>query len=114
MTAKRPKARTSPPGPARRRSRRAFLVIPVELVWTRKDGVRVRESTETEVISPNGALLRTKTHIPPGTEVELIHHKTRQSTQARVVGTRPSPQNGTLRIAVEVAVPSETFWGVSF
>jgi len=98
----------------RRRSGRVFLVVPVDVVWRRSDGVRVRESAHTEVVNAHGALLRINTHLSRGTEVELIHHKTHQSTRARVVSTYPNQPDGVPRVAVELSVPSATFWGVSF
>lgn len=106
---------TSPTGEkSRRRSERVFLVVPIDVVWRRSDGLRVRESARTEVVNAHGALLRINTHLPRGTEVELIHHKTHQSTRARVVGTYPNQPDGVPRVAVELSVPSATFWGVSF
>lgn len=105
---------TTPPAENRRRSQRVFLVIPIDVVWRRSDGVRVRESAHTEVVNAHGALLRINIHLPRGTEVELIHHKTRQSTRAHVVATYPTQPDGVPRIAVELSVPSATFWGVTF
>jgi hypothetical protein len=90
------------------------LVVPLDVVWRRSDGVRVRESAHTEVVSAHGALLRINLHLPRGTEVELIHHKTRQSARAHVVATYPNQPDGVPRIAVELSVPSSTFWGLTF
>lgn len=98
----------------RRRSQRALLVIPVNLTWATEDGVRVTEQAQTEEINAHGALLRMKSCLPTSMEVELSHPRTHQSTRARVVGTRHPEPDGSVRVAVELAVPSETFWGVSF
>ncbi len=48
------------------------------------------------------------------TEVVLTHHKTRQSTKARIVRTDSSNGDKIQLIAVELDVPSETFWGITF
>ncbi len=90
------------------------MFVPVELAWTGKDGVRAQETVVTESISPHGAVLRVKAHLPFTTEVVLTHHKTRQSTKARIVRTDSSNGDKIPLIAVELDVPSETFWGITF
>lgn len=97
----------------RRRSQRVFLVVPVDVVWTRSDGLRVREPAHTEVVNAHGALLRIDAKLPRGAEVQLIHRKTHNSTRARVVSMCPAEKDGVPRIAFELAEPSETFWGIS-
>jgi len=49
-----------------------------------------------------------------GGDLELTNLLSGQSTQARVVGTARSKVGAFLGIAVALAVPSETFWGVNF
>lgn len=97
----------------RRRSQRVYLVVPVDVVWTRSDGLRVREPAHTEVVNAHGALLRIDAKLHLGTEVQLIHRKTHNSTRARVVNIYPPEKDGVPRIAFELTEPSETFWGVS-
>jgi hypothetical protein len=96
-----------------RRSQRVFLVVPIDVVWGRSDGLRVREAGHTEVVNAHGALLRTSAKFPCKKEVKLIHRKTHNSTVARVVRNFPSQNDGVPRSAVELAEPSEMFWGVS-
>ncbi len=97
-----------------RRSQRVLLVIPVEVRWTLQDGVRVTEHAETEEVNAHGALLRMKTHLRISTEMELSRPRTHQSAKAKVVGIRGEAGPGWLNpVAVELAAPSETFWGVS-
>ncbi len=90
------------------------MVVTVELAWTGKDGVRAQETVVTESISAHGAVLRVKAHLPVTTEVVLTHHKTRKSTKARIVRTDSSNGDEIQLIAVELDVPSETFWGITF
>jgi len=80
--------------------------------WRRKDGLRVRESAETEVVSAHGALLRMNVQIRPKTEVILKELTTHQTVPARIVRVDPPAQDGIARIAVELTTPSETFWGL--
>lgn len=98
----------------RRRSTRVLLVMPVDVAWTSKEGLQVQEHAETEVVSQHGAMLRMSTRLPVGVQVELRRPASGMSGKARVVGVgNPSP-DGMARVAVELAVPSDAFWGISF
>ncbi len=97
----------------RRRSQRVHLAIPVEVGW-QEDRVHVSEHAETEVLNAYGALLRMKPHLPIPIDVELSKPREGLSTPARVVGFREPTPKGLLGVAVELAAPSETFWGISF
>jgi hypothetical protein len=98
----------------RRRSTRVLLVMPVDVAWTSKDGLQVQEHAETEVVSQHGAMLRMGTRLPVGVQLELRRPASGMSGKARVVGVgNPSP-DGMARVAVELAVPSDAFWGISF
>jgi len=98
----------------RRRSTRVLLVMPVDVVWASKEGVQVRESAETEVVSQHGAMLRMSSRLPVGVQVEVRRPGSGKSAKARVVGVgNPSP-DGMARVAVELLAPSDAFWGVSF
>ena len=97
----------------RRRSQRVHLAIPVEVGW-QENHVRVSEHAETEVLNAYGALLRMKPHLPIPIDVELSKPREGLSTSARVVGFREPTPKGLLGVAVELAAPSETFWGIRF
>jgi hypothetical protein len=98
----------------RRRSTRVLLVIPVEVAWTTREGSGCSEKAETEVVSQHGAMLRMPTRLAPGTKLRINRQANQQSCEARVVGVgNPSP-DGLARVAVEMTVPSDAFWGVSF
>lgn len=98
----------------RRRSTRVLLVIAVDVSWTSKDGLQVQEHAETEVVSLHGAMLRMSTRLPVGVQVEVRRPANGQTAKARVVGVgNPSP-DGLARVAVELTVPSDAFWGISF
>ncbi len=97
----------------RRRSQRVHLAIPVEVGW-QEDHEHVSEHAETEVLNAYGALLRMKPHLPIPIDVELSRPREGLSTPARVVGFREPTPKGLLGVAVELAAPSETFWGISF
>lgn len=104
----------SAPESDRRRSTRVLLVMPVDVAWTSKDGLQVQEHAETEVVSQHGAMLRMGTRLPVGMHVELRRPASGMSGKARVVGVGNPAPDGMARVAVELAVPSDAFWGISF
>lgn len=96
----------------RRRSQRVLIIIPVNVSWTTKDGVRVKEEAHTEVVSRHGALLRLKGSLPVGAKVELSRHHTGHSSHAKVVWSGKPDVEGVGRVAVELSETSDEFWGV--
>lgn len=111
MTAGDSSAKLRPSRRELRRSGRVALSVPVEVSWRTSDDTVVRESTESLEVSNHGAILRMKTHPPPHSQLELINRFSNEVAQAQVVGRRPSSPDG---VAVEMLVPSETFWGITF
>ncbi len=114
MSGTQPTADTSPKGKERRRSQRVYLLIPLEVTWTTIENAQIKEPAETEEVNAHGALLRVKNPPPPGTTVKLTHGHTGNSTPARVISERKHSPTGYRQVAVELAAPSETFWGISF
>ncbi len=102
-----------------RRSHRLFLVMRLGVAWTREDGTRAIEDAETEEVNACGALLRIKPNVLLPLEFEIINRKSNQSTRVRLVGVDLlaagglPPKDGMRRLAVELAVPGRTFWGVT-
>jgi len=107
--------RTDPTGAQRRRSQRVHLAVPVDVAWKTSDGVRHSEHANAEVVNAYGGLLEMIEPYPPLKQVvELYHSSTHRSCRARVVWVT-EPENGKpARIAVELAIPSQAFWGISF
>jgi hypothetical protein len=123
----------------RRRSERVLLAVPLEVSWTTNTGARVVKRAKTEVVNAHGALLRLKTSIPTETNVRLTRifpepeitfdlkpaptgsradgaqPQEPPTGSARVVWARdPEPPDGLARVGVELYVPSQKFWGISF
>ncbi len=105
---------TEPSGAERRRSARVRLAVPLKATWTNEQGGRISEYAETEVLNAQGGLLCMKTGQPIAMEIQLTNQQTQETARARVVGFRESRPKGVLRVAVEFASASQTFWGVSF
>jgi hypothetical protein len=97
-----------------RRSRRFPFVSPVEATWQEPSGAIVRESGRATEVNAQGGLLELKTYPPSGSQIELKNLISHESSHARVVGPRRSAEGHLLGIAVELLIPSETFWGSSF
>ncbi|HEV2196961.1 MAG TPA: hypothetical protein VGR55_15350 [Candidatus Acidoferrum sp.] len=65
-------------------------------------------------VNAQGGLLEMKTYPSVGTQIEITNLLSHESTQARVVGVRRNAEGRLLGVAVELVVPSETFWGMNF
>lgn len=100
--------------PERRRSGRFPVLVPIEVRWQGPDGVSVREEAQTRQVNPQGGLLHMKTYPDIGSRVELVNFLSAERAQARVLEMRRSKEGAVLGIAVELVVPSDTFWGVNF
>ena len=101
-------------GADRRKTQRFSLVVPVEVEWTDPDGVSFKEEARAKNVNVNGALLHIKKYPRVNTEVVLKNLVTGESTKARVAAIRRSRDGNLLGVILELLVPSETFWGLTF
>lgn len=98
----------------KRRSRRFPFISPVEATWQEPNGKIFREAGQATEVNAQGGLLEMKTYPAVGTQMEITNILSHEFTQARVVGIRRNAEGRLLGVAVELLVPSETFWGVNF
>lgn len=98
----------------KRRSRRFPFISPVEATWQEPNGKIFREAGQATEVNAQGGLLEMKTYPAVGTQIEITNLLSHEFTQARVVGVRRNSEGRLLGVAVELLVPSETFWGVNF
>ncbi len=98
----------------RRRARRFSLVVPVEVEWIDLAGVGFKEEARARNVNDHGALLHMKKYPRLNSEVVLKNCLTRESKQARLTGIRRGKAGELLGVIVELLVPSETFWGLTF
>lgn len=104
-----------PPSTAgKRRSRRFPFISPVEATWQESNGKIFRESGQATEVNAQGGLLEMKTYPAVGTQFEITNLLSHESSHARVVGVRRNAEGRLLGVAVELLVPSDTFWGVNF
>jgi hypothetical protein len=97
-----------------RKSTRFPVVIPVQVQWQEPSGKSFKETAQAKEVNAQGGLLDMKIYPWVGGDLELTNLHSGQSTQARVVGTRRSKDGVFLGVAVALAVPDESFWGVNF
>jgi hypothetical protein len=100
-------------GPERRRSRRIQHFLSAEIVWHSGEGIYVREQAETENVSPHGALLRLKPATPLSQTISLRPAGGGSWQVAKVKRRETDSPDGWTHIAIDLAEPSEAFWGVS-
>jgi len=110
MSPENPGADLQQHGPEQRRSWR-FPVVVVLLVKWEQDHVIFSEDAQALEVNLYGATLRMKAHPPVGTKIELTNRLSNQTVQAQVVAIRHSKSGA---VAVELRLPSETFWGTTF
>jgi hypothetical protein len=100
--------------PGRRRSRRFPFVSAVEATWQEANGKVFRETGRATEVNTQGGLVELKSYPAVGIQIELTNLVSHESSHARVVGVRRNAQGHLTGVAVELLVPSETFWGFSF
>lgn len=103
-----------PPRGEQRRGSRFPVVVFVEAKWQGPSGKLVTEAAQAMEVSAVGGLLDMNSYPSIGSELELTNLLSNETAGARVVGTRRSKDGAFLRVAVELLVPSQTFWGLNF
>jgi len=86
----------------------------VEATWQETSGRIFREAGQATEVNAQGGLLEMKTYPAVGSQIELTNLLSHESLHARVVGVRRNAEGRLLGVAVELLVPSDTFWGVNF
>lgn len=98
-------------GRKQRRSQRVLWRTPMFVIWEAQAGLKVREQAETEIVNAHGALLRLQTTRLAKKSLSLLNPQTHESQVARVVW-HDTGSVQEVRVGVELAAPSETFWGI--
>jgi hypothetical protein len=98
----------------KRRGVRFPVVVPVEAKWQEASGKNIKEAANAIEVNAQGGLLEMKNYPSVGSHLDLTNLLSAESFRARVVGTRRSTGGHVLGVAVELLIPSETFWGVNF
>ncbi|OLC96592.1 MAG: hypothetical protein DMG35_13000 [Acidobacteria bacterium] len=109
MTANGPPIKTE-----KRRGARFPVVVPIEAKWQQASGKSVKQAAKAIEVNAQGGLLEMKVYPSIGSQLELTNLLSGEAFRARVVGTRRTTEGHVLGVAVELLIPSETFWGVNF
>jgi hypothetical protein len=96
-----------------RRGSRFPVVVPVQAKWQEATGKTVVETAQAREVNAQGGLISMKTFPSVGSQLELTNLLSGETYRARVVGVRRK-EGAILGVAVELLIPSETFWGVNF
>src|SRR5260370_222117 len=96
-----------------RRGSRFPVVVPVQAKWQETTGKTVVETAQAREVNAQGGLLNMKTFPSVGSQLELTNLLSSETYRARVVAIRRK-EGAILGVAVELLIPSETFWGVNF
>jgi hypothetical protein len=97
----------------RRKSQRFQVPIPIEASWRGPSGRAVKEAAVGRQVNAQGALLKMASYPAIGSRVTLTNFFSAKTAEARVLGTPYAREGVSHGIAVELIVPSESFWGVS-
>ena len=96
-----------------RRSNRFPVIVPVQAKWQEAGGRTMVENAQAREVNTQGGLLDMKTFPSVGSQLELTNLISNETYRARVVAIRRKESRVT-GVAIELLVPSETFWGVNF
>jgi hypothetical protein len=96
----------------RRRSQRFPVCVPLEVSWRGLDNEAVKEDAVARHVNANGGLLEMIRQPEMGSRITIANLISAETAEARVLAT-PNTREGVAHgIAVELIVPSESFWGV--
>jgi hypothetical protein len=96
----------------RRRWQRFAVNVPVEVSWRGPDDQVVKQEALARYVNSNGGLLEMMEQPEFGSRVTIANLISAETAEARVLAT-PNTREGVAHgIAVELIVPSESFWGV--
>jgi hypothetical protein len=104
---------TPPSKKEQRRSSRFPVIVPVQAKWQEATGRVVVETAQAREVNTQGGLLDMKTFPSVGSQLELTNLISGETYRARVVAIRRK-EGSVLGVAIELLIPSETFWGVNF
>src|SRR6202171_5904710 len=96
-----------------RRGSRFPVIVPVQAKWQEATGRIVVENAQAREVNTQGGLLDMPNFPSVGSQLELTNLLSGETYRARVVAIRRKDGH-ILGVAVELLIPSESFWGVNF
>ena len=101
------------PKTEQRRGSRFPVIVPVQAKWQEATGRIVVENAQAREVNTQGGLLDMQNFPSVGSQLELTNLISGETYRARVVAIRRK-EGRVVGVAVELLIPSETFWGVNF
>lgn len=100
----------------RRRSSRISVRIPVQVSLSRNaQGEQLSAPAEAIGVSRCGALIRVPFAVTPGARLQVIHGRSREAREFRVVRVSERKSDGLFDLGAEILFPNcHNFWGVAF
>ncbi len=101
----------------RRRSWRSPVLVPIAVWWEESSGKGMKAEAQAKEVNNHGGLLQflDAEKLPAvGTEMRLKNMLSGEDALAVSTGVRRSKCGTVLGVAVELRLPSETFWGLTF
>lgn len=96
----------------RRRQQRFAVHVPLEVSWRGPDNEVVKQEAVARQVNANGGLLEMAIQPEMGIRITIANLISAETAEARVLAT-PNTREGVAHgIAVELIVPSESFWGI--
>ncbi len=95
-----------------RRSPRRHVRLPVLVRYCDRGGTAHEENAETGVVGAYGALLFLAHSVAVGQSIEIVSLRSWETTLARVVWAGGFSEDGRVRVGIDLAQPSYSFWGV--
>lgn len=97
-----------------RRSHRFTLLLPLRVEWRTAGGTPFQIDAYAREVSSHGGVVQMSEYPAVGQTLTIHNPANGQTSQARAIGLRHSPEGEVLGMALALAEPSETFWGMSF
>src|ERR1700676_2028579 len=101
----------------KRRSWSSPVLDPIAVWWEESDGKDMKAYAQAKEVNFHAGLLHflDEEVLPAvGAEMKLTNMVSGEQARARITGVRVSKGGTVLGVAVELLVPSETFWGLTF
>jgi hypothetical protein len=117
MTSDKPASVPQVAAEKRRRSWRGAVLVPIAVRWKEPGGKEMKAEAQAKEVNIHGGLLHfSHMEVFPaaGTEMKLTNLSSREEATARTSGVRRTKGGAALGVAVELLIPSETFWGLAF
>ena len=98
----------------RRKNPRFPVNVPIEASWSGPESQMIKQEATAKQVNAQGGFLMMSSYPDVGSRVTLVNLLSAETAEARVLAT-PSSRKGVAEgIIIELTMPSEHFWGITF